>query len=272
MAPTPLPPARPHSGLAEFFFPEASPVESPPAVGRGILPPSCGRRGCPSYAAPGGRYCGLACADLVREAGACELCGDRLKRSARQFCSMACRARVTSVEPATCRVCGRPTMARHVMLCSPACRHAYSARKSSPYAADFLRRVEDLIGQGLSRGKVAEALGVGKNVISGVCWRFHIGKPLPAAKPPKPIKPPAARKTRVRSKAQIAIRVQQAALCEASVIRVDTMPGEGCQFPISENPWRVCDAPRAPSSLEATRLSPYCARHAAVAYLRQQAA
>jgi hypothetical protein len=143
---------------------------------------------------------------------------------------------------------------------------------------------------------VAEALGVGKNVISGVCWRFHIGKPmpnpvkrsypkraapaaraprwapLPAAKPPKPIKPPAARKTRVRSKAQIAIRVQQAALCEASVIRVDTMPGEGCQFPISENPWRVCDAPRAPSSLEATRLSPYCARHAAVAYLRQQAA
>jgi hypothetical protein len=179
------------------------------------------------------------------------------------------------------------------MLCSPACRWTYCARLPSPYTAGFLRRVEELIGQGISRSKVAEILGSKKTIVSGVCWRYGFKAavmprperkpkperaapaaraprwaPRPSAKPAKPAKQP-----RVPSRREVADRLKAEALREAAPIRVslDTMPGSGCQFPISDAPWRVCDDPRVPSSPAAMRLSPYCAVHVRRAYLKRAA-
>jgi len=242
-APPPRPPPAPMAPAPALLRPTHSgppPEKCPPAglsskalqSGRGKrnIVPLCARRGCLSYAVPQGWFCGEACAVAARE--------------------------------------------------------AVSAHRS-PYAPGFVERIEELIAQGNSRRQIGEIFGVSKNVIAGV-WGRHLARkrwiaappPAPPAKPPKPPKTAQPAKPAKRAKAArparrgttvargILVRARDAALREASPIRVaiNTMPGEGCQFPISENPWRVCDAPRVPSSPAATRLSPYCACHAARCY------
>jgi hypothetical protein len=93
---------------------------------------------------------------------------------------------------------------------------------------------------------------------------------------PKPAKPKRAAKPvqpRAPTRRAIQLRAAAEAARVAKPIRVclDTMPGDGCQFPIAENPWRVCDDPRVPATPAATRLSPYCAAHIKRAYLKRAA-
>jgi predicted nucleic acid-binding Zn ribbon protein len=293
MVPSPRLLARPYSGPAAPIQPLVAAVQGTGAKGQGGHIPLCQRRGCTSYVTPGARFCGPACERAVwAPAGGCEICGKPIGPYATRFCSQQCRGASRRVPVQRCRVCGSPTTSREALLCSDACRGIWRQREHSPYAPGFIARVEELTGRGLSRAAVGELLHCGKNVIVGVCRRYQIGKPKPnpvkrqypavhkkrapgAVKAPRSLHwrpaPVVKRARNVPSRA-IAVRVALASLRQSEKIRVDTMPGEGCQFPISENPWRVCDQPRVPSSPNATRLSPYCAEHCARCYGKLAAA
>jgi len=166
--------------------------------------------------------------------------------------------------------------------CGPDCerlvREARAGRRS-PYAPGFVERVAALLAQKLSLAAIGDALGVNKNVVCGIVHRRQLRPAKPhvvvTVKPAKPKPKRVARPAQPRAPTRRAIQLRAAAEAArvASPIRVclDTMPGDGCQFPTSENPWRICDSPRVPSSPAATRLSPYCALHVRRAYLKRAA-
>jgi len=182
--------------------------------------------------------------------------------------------------------CGRRGCASYACrgsaYCGPECERlvrAARAQRRSTYAPGFVERVAALLAQKLSQAQVGAALGVNKNVIAGIIHRRNLRPAKPhvvvTVKPAKPRPKRAAAPVQPRAPTRLAIqrRAADEAARVAKPIRVclDTMPGDGCQFPTSENPWRVCDDPRVPATPAATRLSPYCALHVRRAYLKRAA-
>ena len=172
------------------------------------------------------------------------------------------------------RGCGS-YVARGSEYCGPDCERLVRearAHRRSPYAPGFVERIAALLAQKVSLAKIGDALGVNKNVVCGVVHRRQLRKAKPhvvvTAKPAKPKR--AAKPVQPRAPTRRAIQLRAAAeaarIAEPIRVCLDTMPGDGCQFPTSESPWRVCDNPRVPSSPAATRLSAYCAEHCARCY------
>jgi len=161
--------------------------------------------------------------------------------------------------------------------CERLVREARAQHRSPYYAPGFVERVAALLAQKLSRAQVGDALGVSKNVICGIIHRRNLRPAKPhvvvMVKPAKPKRVARPVQPRAPTRRAIQLRAAAEAARVAAPIRVclDTMPGDGCQFPTSENPWRICDDPRVPSSPAATRLSPYCAVHIKRAYLTRAA-
>jgi hypothetical protein len=91
----------------------------------------------------------------------------------------------------------------------------------------------------------------------------------------KTVSPSRERLTAPHITHPVVAKIEAAKVKTRSPIRVISPPGEGCQFPISENPWLICDEPRTPR--DDGRRSSYCAEHhqlcwVKVRHVRQDAA
>jgi hypothetical protein len=157
-----------------------------------------------------------------------------------------------------CPVCGVPIRPDQA-TCSR--RHAdhFRAISVTPrgwYLEQFKQKFAELWLMGLSRREIANELGITMQSVIGLSHRM--GLPRRERKPPdKPAK--KAKRPKRPGLSVTEHRVRNAAVMSRAPIKVDRPPGAGCQFPTSDNPWRVCDDPREPGR-------PYCAHHCELAY------
>lgn len=232
---------------------------------RGPVNPTmaCCRRGCPNQVKrPDRKFCCSRCAFLARETKRyCEVCGKELTPTQR-----------AGGKQLTCsRYCGNQIADRSL-------EHDEAFREHVRRAWCEEHKTDTEIGN---------ELGCSKNVIVGVRRRMGLPKrpsgrwpadyvpkeqrptmaarkrPPPARKRPQRRKPrpPGAPKIETRHGTSVVkSRLANALVREASPIRVRNVPGNGCQYPVSENPWRICDDPRV-SPPDKLALSAYCQCH-----------
>jgi hypothetical protein len=218
----------------------------------------------------------------VRGVCARDGCDRPLSGTQRRFCSIRCST-ARRTEQGCCLICGKVAFSRYALICSMACRSELIRRRGGRHvwSPEFVAKVQSLWGEGLSCSKIGARLGVTKCVIIGLARRLALparenpikpaakakAPPRPRARRAAPAKAPRsmhwksdpARRTPPVPIPAVGKRIEAAARSAATPIKVDGIPGTGCQFPVSERPWIVCDAPRVPNRAGSTQLGPYCA-------------
>jgi len=207
-------------------------------------------------------------------------CSNELGKDAAKYCSRTCAnaVRLPRRPAGQCVVCAKPCATKIALVCSGICRDELIRRRAAGqhrHTPEFTARVQRLWDDGLTNAAIAEQVGVTKGCIVGLVHRLGFparsnpAKPKPTkVKRERPRSPPPSfrwksdptRRTPPHVPTQaVGKRIDAAARSAVAPIKVLGTPGTGCQFPISERPWRICDAPRVPNRAGSMRLGPYCA-------------
>jgi hypothetical protein len=179
---------------------------------------------------------------------------------------------------AACLICGAKASGKFAKTCGDsACRQALGQNSRHWNPEELREKVRHLWEvEGKKGVEIAALVGRSKNVIAGLCRRMKLTKRETGRWPrdykPKEERPAAPAKPRPAARVKpvqratahvnqtIPTRIAAAKIKIVSPVRVVTTPGTGCQFPISENPWRICDQPRVPNE-HRPGMSPYCLAH-----------
>ena len=165
-----------------------------------------------------------------------------------------------------CPVCGVTFRVRASRGAQETCSRSHSdlqrrlVPRKGDHTAEFKAKFAALwaIEPPLPKHVIAERLGITANGVAGL--RSRMGLP---PRPPKPRKAKPKRRMANARPTVTAFRVQAARVKAAKPaqppIRVDRMPGQGCQWPTSDSPWRICEAVREPGQS-------YCLSHCHTAY------
>lgn len=166
----------------------------------------------------------------------------------------------------TCPVCYVQFRVRGSRSAQVTCSRAHENQRRKTHGRpgdhtpEFKERFKKLWLEGLPRDVIAQRLGISYNAVIGLRQRMDLPpreKPQPKRK--KPRSPTERRDGRGSPPQNIANRIKRAAVVAAAPIKVDRMPGQGCQWPTSDAPWRICDDARELGH-------PYCLEHCRAAY------